>query len=297
MVEVRDLVEEKACAVSWKAGYGVSFALKDGGALPQYADEGQELVFKLAKAYNVKPDQVEEVKVNGETIELGEDNYYHVVCTGSVAITTNNLEMTSDKIVDMTVYLYVNGVQHGEALTYKSDEFGAQYYVTGVELAKEDKVMIKDEDGREYPLTENIGSFTAWEAPWEGSYDFYFKVAAKVTYVAVPRDPDAVSRYILQNYETQEVVCELFEDGTQDFQGRDQAVAKGVQLTAGTKIRLFNTEAGEGWIVTLDSWSFGQNPSKYLEAKKDYWEVKLDCRVDVYAKFKFNDDQIYFGLA
>ncbi|MBE6133315.1 MAG: hypothetical protein E7178_01455 [Erysipelotrichaceae bacterium] len=108
-------------------------------------------------------------------------------------------------------------------------------------------------------------------------------------------------------YAGDEKVCDLTMTGTKDYQQRDQAEAKGVSLTAGQQIALTNTGTGASWLCPIEGWSFGGN-SESSEAWKAYlevvtvgeaqvWEVKQDVTVDIYAKFAWGNDSIYFGIA
>ena len=108
-------------------------------------------------------------------------------------------------------------------------------------------------------------------------------------------------------YDGDEKVCDLTMTGTKDYQQRDQAEAKGVSLTAGQQIALMNTGTGSSWLCPIEGWSFG-GTSESSEAWKEYlevvtvgegqaWEVKQDVTVDIYAKFAWENDAIYFGIA
>lgn len=115
-------------------------------------------------------------------------------------------------------------------------------------------------------------------------------------------DPSGINtKYGIRNVDTGEFVCALNPTDDKDMQGRDQAVALNVSFKAGTHIQLYDTENSAGWIVTVDSYSFGASGdatkvAAYLTAGTSSWTVVKDFTADVYAKFKMNDDQIYFGL-
>ena len=113
----------------------------------------------------------------------------------------------------------------------------------------------------------------------------------------------ADSKYAIYSVTNSEKICDLVLDGTKDLQGRDQGVALSVSLTEGDVIQLYDTENNAGWITTIEGYSFGGASADatdwqaYLTAGTDSWTVVQSCTVDIYAKFAFNNDSIYFGLS
>lgn len=114
---------------------------------------------------------------------------------------------------------------------------------------------------------------------------------------------EITTKYGLRDVDTGKYLCALEMSAEKDHQGRDQASALGVSFKTGVKFQLYDTENSAGWIVPVEGWSLGgssADDTKYLEyfsVGADYWEVIQDFTGDVYAKFKMNDDGIYFGLS
>lgn len=111
------------------------------------------------------------------------------------------------------------------------------------------------------------------------------------------------SKYVIYSVTNSQKICDLVLDGSKDLQGRDQATALSVSLTAGDVIQLYDTENNSGWITTVEGYSFGGASADatdwqaYLTAGTDSWTVVQSCTVDIYAKFAFGNDSIYFGLS
>ncbi|MBO4682744.1 MAG: hypothetical protein J5618_02680 [Bacilli bacterium] len=110
------------------------------------------------------------------------------------------------------------------------------------------------------------------------------------------------SKFIIYSVTNSAKICDLTLDGSKDHQGRDQGVATAVVLTEGDVIQLYDTENNAGWITTIEGYSFGgenadsTNYTAYLTPGTNSWTVVQGCTVDIYAKFAFNNDSIYFGL-
>lgn len=111
------------------------------------------------------------------------------------------------------------------------------------------------------------------------------------------------SKYAIYSVTNSAKICDLVLDGSKDLQGRDQGIALSVSLTEGDVIQLYDTENSAGWITTIEGYSFGGASADatdwqaYLTAGTDSWTVVQSCTVDIYAKFAFNNDSIYFGLS
>ena len=77
-----------------------------------------------------------------------------------------------------------------------------------------------------------------------------------------------------------------------------------MSVTAGQKIALHDASTGASWAAAIDSYSFGcQGSAEAVAAwltiggEGAYYEVQQDFTAEVYAKFLFGKDNVYFGLA
>ena len=92
---------------------------------------------------------------------------------------------------------------------------------------------------------------------------------------------------------------------TNSFDGFEQYVINNKTFTQGQEFQLYNFEKKEGWVVSIDSYSFGGD-SATSETWKQYilldtqsftYKVLQDFNIDsIYIKLKFGEDQIYFQL-
>lgn len=91
---------------------------------------------------------------------------------------------------------------------------------------------------------------------------------------------------------------------TTDTEGRTQYVIKNQKFLKDQQFQLYDFENKAGWVIDIDPWSFGGTSGtdtkwkSYLEKGSSYYKVLQDFTcAEIYLKFKFNDDQIYFGPA
>lgn len=111
--------------------------------------------------------------------------------------------------------------------------------------------------------------------------------------------PVIATKYGLYDVTNSVLLVNLVDMEEKDFQGRDQASALAVHFTKGQKFQLYDNENKAGWIPTVESDSFGGATASYLSINTTgaYWEVLQDFTANVYAKFAYQNDAIYFGLA
>ena len=89
--------------------------------------------------------------------------------------------------------------------------------------------------------------------------------------------------------------------GTND-DGKDEYLCASVKFTADTTVQMYDFGTSTGWIVTINSYSFGDTggtgtaADAYLSVGVGKWTVKKDFTADVYIQLKMNDDTIYFEL-
>ena len=101
-------------------------------------------------------------------------------------------------------------------------------------------------------------------------------------------------------------LVELEDQGEVDVYGTKyhQYHAAALSVTAGQKIALHDASTGASWAAAIDSYSFGcQGSAEAVAAwltiggEGAYYEVQQDFTAEVYAKFLFGKDNVYFGLA
>lgn len=91
--------------------------------------------------------------------------------------------------------------------------------------------------------------------------------------------------------------------GEKDYGGRDQYKIVRQSFKKDDTFSLYNFFAKESWVIDVDGWSFGGDAEHlnrweaYLSKGATSYTVLQDFTADIYLKFKFEDDQIYFDLA
>lgn len=111
--------------------------------------------------------------------------------------------------------------------------------------------------------------------------------------------PVIATKYGLYDVTNSVLLANLVDMEEKDYQGRDQASALAVHFTEGQKFQLYDNENEAGWIPAIESGSFGGATASYLSINTTggYWEVLHDFTADIYAKFAYNNDAIYFAIA
>lgn len=92
--------------------------------------------------------------------------------------------------------------------------------------------------------------------------------------------------------------------GEPDAQGREQYKVSDMNFVEGSSFRLFDFANRAGWTIPLDPWSLGGTSDtdtkwmEYLARSDTYYTVKKSFKAkDIYIKLKYEDDQLYMGLA
>ena len=91
--------------------------------------------------------------------------------------------------------------------------------------------------------------------------------------------------------------------GEPDAQGREQYKVSDMNFVEGSSFRLFDFANRAGWTIPLDPWSLGGSDTdikwtEYLAKSDTYYTVKKSFKAkDIYIKLKYEDDQLYMGLA
>lgn len=87
-------------------------------------------------------------------------------------------------------------------------------------------------------------------------------------------------------------------DEEYDYSGREQYKISNMEFTKDETFRLFNFEKREGWVIDLDPTALDNNWSEYLsKGTSAYTVLKSFKAKNIYLKLRFNDDQLYMGLA
>ena len=165
----------------------------------------------------------------------------------------------------------------------------------------------------ERPQSEQYTEFTVTEDAVDGNVYFHVNSDDSYSLWLTPNQSGegegggeggevVENKYCIYSVTNEAAVADLVLKG-KDPAGKDQAEAKGVSLTQGDVIQLYDKENAAGWITTVEGWSFGGDSGTstaweaYLEAGTDSWTVLQDVTVDIYAKFQMNNDSIYFGIS
>ena len=83
-----------------------------------------------------------------------------------------------------------------------------------------------------------------------------------------------------------------------DYDGREQYKISNMSFNKDEEFRLFNFEKREGWLIDLDPAALGGDWATYLSKGTTYYKVLKSFNAkDIYLKLRFNDDQLYMGLA
>ena len=156
-----------------------------------------------------------------------------------------------------------------------------------------------------YAWSEESGDYptgTSFTASKNGEHTIWHNQNDEL-WVDEPEGGDPTENaYVLYDVENQTVIAELVLSDTPDHQGRQQASALGVDFAAGTKFAIRNTATEVNFLSPIEGWSFGGTSDddtaylNYLSVGEGYWEVLTDFNVDIYAKFAWENDSIYFGL-
>ena len=152
-------------------------------------------------------------------------------------------------------------------------------------------------------------------APIEGNWISYGEAIAVAPYVpsgddssepASSQDVPTGQGFSFVDVDTGSTIVELEDQGEVDVYGTKyhQYHAAALTVTAGQKIALHDESTGASWAAAIDSYSFGcQGSAEAVAAwltiggEGAYYEVQQDFTAEVYAKFLFGKDNVYFGLA
>lgn len=107
-----------------------------------------------------------------------------------------------------------------------------------------------------------------------------------------PVDPPATNSYGLNFNGGSKVAATQGEE----YDGFDQWVIEDQAFTAGQEFQIWNYATSAGWVVDIDTASFGGAVSTYLTKGESWYTVVADFTADIYIKLKYEQDQIYFGL-
>ena len=284
---------------------------------------GSDIVCNVSGTY----DFYAKFKLDADELYIGDHSVEPVESSEEAPVESSEEELGPKYDIESRYALIVDGVAHElieneEPLDPSFDE----YYVLGVEVEEGQHVWFYDsETYAEWIFTKLSGS-EAFEVVdsdivcnVSGTYDFYakFKYDADELYIGdhsvepvesseetpvESSEEEASNKYVLYDIDAGTIVADLVLDGTQDYQGRDQASATNVTLTAGLKFCIYDTENYAGFISDVEGWSFGGKSAsdtayeEYLSVEEDHYEVLKDCTVDIYAKFAWENNSIYFGL-
>ena len=154
---------------------------------------------------------------------------------------------------------------------------------------------------------EAVDDGNIFTATKTGSHTFFINMSDQV-YVSEPDESDSDVDYGFYDYANDSYVLPALSYD-QEWEGYSQYKGT-IEFKKDMKIALYNYNTGASWIITVDGWSFGgdsptaENWKAYLSVDKaeteagevDVWTVLQDFKADVYAKFKFEADNVYFGL-
>lgn len=173
--------------LTWKNGAGSSY-VGVNDTLPYVVNLGETIEFKLAYSYFAEGSAT--VKVDNSTLTPNSEGIYSFTVSGNHTITASDVKDKEETVDEFAYYISINGEN---TKLVKNTGNVNEYMITGVALQKGDKVTIVDSDGNSYNTIKNsgLGDFTTWEAPYAGSYDFYFDYVNSYTFVAIPADPEA----------------------------------------------------------------------------------------------------------
>ena len=285
----------------------------DKGATDKYAAE-----ILLAKGDKVKIndgtndlhfyhwDGTEKKSVDdGDEYEAPYGGTYKFYVNSSSEIWPNAPEAPSSG--DDSFTLKVNGETDSTAPGVVDPEKGDKA-VYSLSLNKDDEFQIfLGDTALEFHKGEtNYGA--TYTAPKTGSYTFYVNKDNEV-WVVEPEDDQADVSYYFYNFGEDEgpvnpgLVYDKDEDGFKQYKAT-------VEFKQGMKIALEDAKTGAHWTPAINAWSFGdvegtgENWKAYLSVSNteyeddliDVWTVLQDFKADVYAKFKFGQDNVYFGL-
>ena len=192
---------------------------------------------------------------------------------------------------DDEVYPYVNGeaVQFWAEADAENDSYPNYKELPGE--SQHDHATIYEDATVTFYFHENVdNSYSLWATPTHGNGGEPVD----------PGDDPSELAYAIYDVANEEILCQLEADG-KDASDRDQFKGT-VALTAGDVIQLYDLNNEAGWVCAVEGWSFGGTSDDdtayedYLQVGTDSWTVLQDCEVDVYAKFAFGNDSIYFGL-
>lgn len=91
-------------------------------------------------------------------------------------------------------------------------------------------------------------------------------------------------------------------EDSQDMQGRQQYKILRQQFKIGDTFSLYDFSTKASWVIDVDGWSFGGNSAsdtkwnQYFSKGASIYTVIKDFTADIYLKFKYQDDLIYFDL-
>ena len=102
-------------------------------------------------------------------------------------------------------------------------------------------------------------------------------------------------------YFSEDKIINLTPTEEKDHEGRDQFYALQVEFKENETFRLINFATGKKFIAPFDEASFGGHISNYVDttsiSEETYYLAVDNFYASVYAKFKLDDDQIYFELS
>ena len=206
---------------------------------------------------------------------------------------------------------------------YENSKGRRGYYIDGLYLSEGDYISfyidgslvefyLEYEDNEEYPVpncqqtsTSTLYNYVNIKDTVDNGY-IYLYDNENGTYSAYigPRttqDPGNIHyydyQYVLYNVTEHRVIAGLEYSPYTDYQGRQQYTATDVELHYGDVIQLYDTSTQIGWITPIDSFSLENDYESYITTNdSNSWRILDSMTVDIYAKFKINDDQVYLQL-
>lgn len=261
--------------------------------------------------------------VNDEFKFAGPDNLwigYECIENKNSLLTKNETEgLSFDNIVvnaegDYTFYLkdlvepvdgkdYLVYVGYPEGVKYIDASYGANVNVG--EAIDPSLLTVEFVDGEN--RTDIKGEATYKLGDEDFSFDHVFSEAGEynidVKYTVDEKEytGEFTINVVVENsyglYFSEEKIVNLTPIEEKDPEGRDQFYAQQVEFKEDEIFKLINFATGEKFVAPLDLTSFGGHYSAYLDVSDNGYRPEGDFYASVYAKFKFDDDQIYFELA